>query len=357
MSTDTKLFTPPNKYPEPPQDMYYQVPERVPTPPRPKPIFPWEAHARKPTRVFPTQKPPSPPPPPPPTHPEAETPSAAGVIRPTEETPPISKVASPDPWQTYQRGNAWDEVPEIERYVLAINQSRKGKLQVLHHTSSQSTAGTAPLMSPPARDPNRRPSMKLTDFPSEIERPSLPVTPAPIRRPSFWGEERDELGELPAAEGVPKQEEWVRQFSSYFKPDFPALPHPLHNLQGTLYWRCQFCGKQNPIAKLEELQRRQSEVLETGPQLEAKELPKRDMPESESAEAVVAAAEKATSPVKSPKKPKPILKEPKFGLPTEADGTSSTEDAGPSSKGPSFNPITLVGQAATESKAAVTTTA
>jgi hypothetical protein len=51
--------------------------------------------------------------------------------------------------------------------------------------------------------------MKLTDFPSELERPSLPVTPAPIRRPSFWGEERDADGELPAAEGVPSQEDWV----------------------------------------------------------------------------------------------------------------------------------------------------
>jgi hypothetical protein len=55
----------------------------------------------------------------------------------------------------------------------------------------------------------RRHSMKLTDFPTELERPSLPVTPAPIRRPSFWGEERDEDGELPAAEGVPSQEDWV----------------------------------------------------------------------------------------------------------------------------------------------------
>ena len=51
--------------------------------------------------------------------------------------------------------------------------------------------------------------MRLTDFPSELERPSLPVTPAPIRRPSFWGEERDQEGELPAAEGVPSQEDWV----------------------------------------------------------------------------------------------------------------------------------------------------
>lgn len=52
--------------------------------------------------------------------------------------------------------------------------------------------------------------MRITDFPTELERPSLPVTPAPVRRTSFWGEEQEESAELPAAEGVPKQEEWVR---------------------------------------------------------------------------------------------------------------------------------------------------
>ena len=71
-------------------------------------------------------------------------------------------------------------------------------------------------MKPTAQE-DRRPSFKLTDFPTEVERPSLPVTPAPIRRPSFWGEERDE-SQLPAADGVPKQEDWVRQFS--FSPSF-----------------------------------------------------------------------------------------------------------------------------------------
>jgi hypothetical protein len=56
---------------------------------------------------------------------------------------------------------------------------------------------------------------KLTDFPSEVDRPSLPVTPAPVRRPKFWGvgEPGTGLGEddeeLPAAEGVPVQSDWV----------------------------------------------------------------------------------------------------------------------------------------------------
>lgn len=308
MSSDTALFTPPTKYPEPPKDMWYEVPEKVPEPPKPKPIFPWEARAPKPTRVFPSPKAPSPEPAPA-SEPElARIPSPTDdVSRPSDETPATPPVGSPIPWAGFlQRTNAWDDVPEIDRYVQAFNQSRKGPIQVLHHVSPSQTKSPE----------KRRPSTKLTDFPSEIERPSLPVTPAPIRRPSFWGEERDEAGELPAAEGVPKQEDWVRRFSSYAQLQFPDLARPLHNLQGAIvgYWRCQYCGKQNPIAKLEELQRRQSEVLQKGADFEPKDVPEREMPESESREAAEKADIKATSPEKAPKAPKPILKEPKIGL-------------------------------------------
>lgn len=180
------------------------MPERKAPSPAPKPIFPWEAHAPKATRVFPTYKAPSPPP-----VPENATSTATEATENTEEgpsTPPLGEAEAP--WTAFNRGNAWDENPGIERYVQAVAHQRKGKIQVLHHTPSEE-ASSGPLMSPPISEPNRRPSMKLTDFPTEIERPSLPVTPAPIRRPSFWGEERDALGELPPAEGVPKQSEWV----------------------------------------------------------------------------------------------------------------------------------------------------
>jgi hypothetical protein len=80
--------------------------------------------------------------------------------------------------------------------------------------------------------------------------------------------------------------------------------------------------------------------------LEAKDLPKRDMPESDSAEAV---AEKAISPTKTPKMPKPILREPHFEIPTKSQDDSEIP---PSSSGPTtaFNPITLVGEAASVSK-------
>jgi len=86
--------------------------------------------------------------------------------------------------------------------------------------------------------------MKLTDFPTEFERPSLPVTPAPVRRPSFWGDERDDDGELPAAEGVPAQAEW------------------------------------DPVAQLDILARRQSEVLASklGVDESGREIPTRPLP-------------------------------------------------------------------------------
>jgi hypothetical protein len=317
MSEDRSLFVPPAKYPDPPKDMWYEVPEKVPEPPKPKPIFPWEGRTRKPTRVFPTFKAPTPPPI---LKPEPiETPitdatdatyatdatddkddkDATQESQETESTPPAA-TGSPDLWQYFQqRTNAWDDMPEIEQYVRAFSQSRRGKIQVLHQAHTQSS-GDVKL--PP--DEGRRPSMKVTDFPTEIERPSLPVTPAPIRRLSFWSEERDEAGDLPAAEGVPTQEEWVRRFSSYPKPEFPALSPPLPG-----FWRCQFCGRQNPISKLDELQRRQSRVLEIGPELPTKDMPTREMPGSKSLAEV---EEKAISSAKASQMPKPVLREPKF---------------------------------------------
>src|SRR5271154_3815591 len=212
-------------------------------------------------------------------------------------------------WQTY--GNAWDDMPEIERYVQALAQHRRGPVQVLHQTARAGGSN------------DRRPSMKVTDFPTEIERPSLPVTPAPIRRPSFWGEERDELGQLPAADGVPKQEEWVRRFSSYSTPQFASVDAS----KRVLYWRCQFCGKQNPVMKLEELQRRQSEVIQTGPQPKSNDIPERQMPESKDAAAAAAASDRGAL---SGQGVKPILKEPHFESEKSSDAAGgATKDIAP----------------------------
>lgn len=196
---DKELFRAPKSYPEPPKDMWYKVPESKPAPPeiRPPPIFPWEQRdIARPTRVFADDV----------TSPDA-TPTMEKVQ--DEELTPITpsiKVTSDDPWSSFESRNAWDQVTGIDRYVRALNIRNKS----FSGTSRQSTSDA--VVSPAAdatQTPfERRESLILTDFPSEIDRPSLPVTPAPMRRPMFWGEERDQSGKLPSAEGVPDQADW-----------------------------------------------------------------------------------------------------------------------------------------------------
>lgn len=207
MSQNNELFHAPRSYPEPPKDMYYKVPEiRPQTNVPPKPIFPWEATARKPARIF-LDELPEPEPEPQPEATSAEDPphmdEMSVSMRSDQSAPPASSSSPPpssDPWATFTLRNAWDDVASIDQYVRALKQAqaRRGKVQVLQHTPES-----------PEITMKRRESLILTDFPTEIERPSLPVTPAPIHRPSFWGEERNDEGELPTAHGVPDQADWV----------------------------------------------------------------------------------------------------------------------------------------------------
>ncbi|ORY14951.1 nucleotide-diphospho-sugar transferase [Clohesyomyces aquaticus] len=238
-SESRQLFKPPEAYPEPPKDMWYQVPETKPTPEQmPKPIFPWEREPDRPkaTRVFADDLPTPP------------LPSLAAASGSTQASHPFSTVhydeggeviqegqaaglpsppgsASPrsadQQWQEFQQSNvnAWDTVPGIDTYVRAIMESqvRRGRPQLLH------LAGGEDMHSPTISQKERRESLIITDFPTAVERPSLPVTPAPIKRPTFWGEERNEVGDLPTAEGVPDQAEWVCPkcgFSSLSAADF-----------------------------------------------------------------------------------------------------------------------------------------
>ena len=278
MSDSKQLFEPPVNYPEPPRDLGYQVPEIRPTPTVPlKSIFPWEERAPKATRVFPRSREPTPSPPEaqqtasppvftdsdtrdpeprrssfsrtqpqasvtqrqpsPPRHVfpwESRAPKATRVF-PTERppSPPQSTQAvaideqtstkgdmaipmSPDnPWTTFaQQTNKWDDDPDIARFMEGFNKPRKAPIQVVHDSRPQTGADTLADGPPPLRE--RRTSVKLTDFPTEIERPSLPVTPAPIRRSSYFGmnePEGQKEGALPIAQGVPSQDEWVRRFN------------------------------------------------------------------------------------------------------------------------------------------------
>lgn len=192
MSDDMKLFQPPPSYPEAPKNMYYEVPTTKPKPQKLAQIFPWEARASKPTRVFAE---------------DSTVTSAEPSLGETDDTSQhsvrtSSESVQPHPhdlWQSWSRSNAWDEDPEIERYVEAIQRPKKG----------DGRPGTSPGAG------SRKASLRITDFPTEIDRPSLPVTPAPVRK-SFWGRDPDEAGELPAAEGVPSQEDWVRVTADVF---------------------------------------------------------------------------------------------------------------------------------------------
>lgn len=251
MSADTTLFQAP-KYPEPPKDMYYQVPTTPPASEKPKPIFPWESTAPKATRVFAEDIPQAPALAPAlvPTAPPETTPS---VTTDDDQTSTLSHTTPTT--ISYQRTNAWDDVPEIERYISNLPQNRRAKVQVLLQNSTLASTANRPsdpsaILSPTTEEENpmqtpqnreeRRSSMRLTDFPTEFERPSLPVTPAPVRRPSFWGAERDAQGDLPGAEGVPDQSDW------------------------------------DPSARLAELRRKQSEVLAQGPASPTRAIPNRE---------------------------------------------------------------------------------
>ncbi|KAL9619023.1 MAG: hypothetical protein Q9160_006344 [Pyrenula sp. 1 TL-2023] len=317
MSDDPQLFKPPSSYPEPPKDMWYKVPPKTPALQKPPQIFPWESRAPKPTRVFPDERPPSPSPDPlsqrQPSLSESTNIEESLASSQGSPNTPSRATTSSDPWQSYSRGNAWDNVPEIQRYVQAFAQARKGKVQILHRsTPSGSSEG---IMSPPTEDNGRRPSLILTDFPTEIERPSLPVTPAPIRRGTFWGEDKPELGDLPGAEGVPKQTDWVNNhnFSHYCC------------MAVALSRRTLMSSTQDPLEKLEELQRRQSEALGTGPtEPFTAALPERKMPESQVTPAPAASSSQSLSQSSGPE-----LNEPDFGQEADKQGAKNVEEVAP----------------------------
>ncbi|KAI9672700.1 MAG: glycogenin glucosyltransferase [Alyxoria varia] len=207
----------------------------------PKAIFPWEESERKfkPTRVFNAEQ----------THPrhafhtgEHQPSSKAGPVEglaSLSNVPPTTKSPDLNTYDEFSRTNAWDKDSSIDHYVRAVKQSqgKTGNVDVLQNI-------TAADFAPGAQPTKRRESLILTDFPTEVERPSLPVTPAPIRRPTFWGEERNKAGDLPAAEGVPDQTEW------------------------------------DPMQKLEQLRKASLTTAEDLPEHPSRDMPLRDMPES-----------------------------------------------------------------------------
>lgn len=317
MSRDTTPFIPPQRYASPPRGMWYEVPKEAPAPAheRPAPIFPWETHQPAPTRVF-AEPPPPPPPAPEPT--QAETHSGQSGYNPhpsfqelgaepssmntgspsldlkTEPTTPIMPSTArdlppSDPWASFTRTNAWDGVPQIERYVDAfekrhIRTRSRGQVPGLRggHSRSASGAGSVggdgayDVASPAQSGPWRRGS-KVTDFPSEVERPSLPVTPAPIRRPRHWGgggpsfgadDEEDAAGGdgshlLPAADGVPQQVDWVCVHGVVWTPADCLCNHLSHIkcLHSESTDTNPRDNTKDPATQLQKLAKEQSEML------------------------------------------------------------------------------------------------
>jgi hypothetical protein len=216
MSEDTALFQPPPSYPEAPKNMYYQVPSTKPEPQRITQLFPWETHAPKPTRVFAPEQ----------SLPVASPQEEPLPAQPSELPPPSHSDTLPlrapyepsaETWESYRRSNAWDEDPHIQHYIESIQQARRARTQVISGSSHPSTStrssqdlssSSNTTMTGPSS--GHRPSIILTDFPTEVERPSLPVTPAPIHRDrGISGDGDEDDAALPAAEGVPSQQDWV----------------------------------------------------------------------------------------------------------------------------------------------------
>lgn len=248
-NTNPDLFRPPPSYPEPPQDMWYSVPEKPKPKEKPKPIFPWEERdAPRPTRRFVEDEPLSQPPP---LEREKEPYADELEVSSHDRLEPITPTirVTDDPWTAFATNkNAWDDVSGIDNYVRALTsfQRNRGKVQVLQRdvpemSQDQHPIGVQQHILSRANEPNpedlvekvrqRRESLILTDFPTAVERPSLPVTPAPRRRPTFWGEERDEVGDLPGAEGVPDQADWVCPNCGFVmrtksRVPTPAVPSP-----------------------------------------------------------------------------------------------------------------------------------
>ncbi|KAK2602180.1 hypothetical protein N8I77_008732 [Diaporthe amygdali] len=242
MSSDPAPFVPPQRYPSPPKNMWYEVPKEKPASraEKPRPIFPWEIEQPRPSRVFADELYP-----PEPSLTEGSTVAPSGRRKfsleshttmtepsmtesstadhksePSSPATPTIRVTHSDPWASFTRVNAWDDDPAIDKYVGAMPLYRK-------HRSSGSIVGQVSPRAPGGSGVGsqsetsagaewRRRGSKLTDFPTAVERPSLPVTPAPIRRPKFWGaggpgiddEGTDDGPQLPAADGVPQQSEW-----------------------------------------------------------------------------------------------------------------------------------------------------
>jgi hypothetical protein len=190
-----------------------------------------------------------------------ESSTAEQKSEPSSPATPTIRVTHSDPWASFTRVNAWDDDPAIDKYVgsMPLYRRHRSSGSIVGQTSPRAAGGSGvgSQQETSAGAEWRRRGSKLTDFPTAVDRPSLPVTPAPIRRPKFWGagdpgvgDEGEDDGKLPAADGVPEQSEWVCVHGRRFS--IGDCPCDLTNL---------FQFYKDPVARLQLLAKQQSELL------------------------------------------------------------------------------------------------
>jgi glycogenin glucosyltransferase len=175
--TERKQFKAPEEYPKPPTDMWYSVPDSRPQTPV-APIFPWEkqTHRPKTTRIFSEDYP---------------------------QSPQLDhNIGSPQ--------STWeDNAGGMEQYIKSI----------MTTTAEKGKAGI------PVEE--RGESLVFTGFPDPIDRPSLPVTPAPTRTKTSWLDEDEDDDKIAAAteapKELPKQAEWVCPKCGFLSHDSTAF--------------------------------------------------------------------------------------------------------------------------------------
>lgn len=347
------------------------MPKEKPAPPTEKPraIFPWESQQPKPSRLFADEpKSSEPEPEAEPSMTEGSTVATSGETRSSQDssatmaetlitessetehkseasTPTLTaKVTPSDPWASFTRINAWDDNPAIEKYIDAMPMYKKHRSQ--GSTASQKSLGSVVGGGGAERSQQdtsagaewRRRGSKLTDFPTAVERPSLPVTPAPIRRPKFWapggpgaGDEDEDDDQLPAADGVPRQSDWVCVHGRLYGPGDCLCD--LTNL---------YRFHKDPVVRLQLLAQQQSELLlqklghvDTGEReerrgsigIEGHEIPQRSLPFG--SDSIISPTYVARSaPVHSPQPVKPTGSTVRGILEQGGSGSASQAAAG-----------------------------
>lgn len=168
--------------------MYYEVPPKPTSPKSLKAVFPWEEHTPKATRLFLE---------------DINEPDQTSGFRQTSTRNDDEYIqTSSGSWESYVRANAWDDVPEIEKYMRSLQKPRQARATA---PSGSADAGKYPFPSTFSQGSNFR----MNQFSTGSEQPSLSATPAPIGRRGFLGRDSEENQDLPTAEGVPDQDDWV----------------------------------------------------------------------------------------------------------------------------------------------------